>query len=195
MIFTLCIFALDKHLLSFSSVFLMDHWIRWEGKFTILFISCYTLYLDDFFLSELLYIHVFVCFSAPILLSLNSQCSGRTVCVCLKSSVLCWNVPSGAVNYSSSRVVGADLLKVMWWMRWVVTTIVLEGTKNLPNHECRKLHLFFLMKECKESELMIILRPYKKAFLFLKLSVKCISSPCRHLRVVTSDVIEENSTE
>lgn len=61
MIFTPCIFALDKHLLSFSSVFLTDHRIRWEGKFTILFISCYTLYLDDFFLSELLYIHVFVC--------------------------------------------------------------------------------------------------------------------------------------
>lgn len=194
MIFTLCIFALEKHLLLFSSVFLMDHWIRWEGKFTILFISCYTLYLDDFFLSELLYIHVFVClFFLPQFYSHS---------VAAELSVYVWKVLFCA---GMSRVVLLTILAAELWVRtfWRLCVECAEWWQRLclkeqricPTMNVASCIYFFLMKECKESELTIILSSYKKAFLFLKLSVKCISSPCRHLRVVTSDVIEESSTE
>lgn len=46
----------------------------------------------------------------------------------------------------------------------MVTTTVLEGSKNLPNCECQELHLLFLMKKCEENELIIILKRSKELF-------------------------------
>lgn len=71
----------------------------------------------------------------------------------------------------------------------MVTTTVLEGSKNLPNCECQELHLLFLMKECEENELIIILKHNKELFPVSKITSKVyVFSLYHQLRMVTSDM-------
>lgn len=142
------------HLAKTVFFFSMHHWKRWEGKLTMLFISLlYIIQCGFLFLS--CYIHViFFFFSVPMVLHLLiSHCSNQIVCTCLKSSVLCCNVPSDAVNYSSSQVAGASLLKVPlscdecaeWWRR-----LCLKDQRIYPIVNVKSCIYYFLWKSVKK---------------------------------------------